>query len=85
MTTHIVIRDTTAAAEDAWDDMARRHGIVGRIGADGTGRGLTVGGPPDDIDAYLRGYREAGVGEVGVVFRAPFDLETIGRLGELRS
>jgi hypothetical protein len=58
---------------------------VGRIGADGTGRGLTVGGPPAEIDAYLDGYREVGVGEVVFVFRAPFDLETIGRLGELRS
>ena len=85
VTTHIVIRDTAAAAQDAWDEMAQRHGIVGRIGAAGTGRGLTVGGPPADIDAYLDGYRDIGVGEVVVVFRAPFDVETIRRLRELRS
>ncbi|HEX6867690.1 MAG TPA: TIGR03560 family F420-dependent LLM class oxidoreductase [Candidatus Limnocylindrales bacterium] len=85
VTTHIVIRDTTAAAEAAWDETARHHGIVGRIGADGTGRGLTVGGPPQTVDAFLDGYREIGVGEVVFVFRAPFDFETIGRLGELRS
>ena len=85
VTTHIVIRDTAAAAQDAWDETAQRHGFVGRIGADGTGRGLTVGGPPADIDAYLDGYRDIGVGEVVVVFRAPFDVETIRRLRELRS
>ena len=75
----------TADADAAWDETARHHGIVGRIGADGTGRGLTVGGPPAEVDAYLDGYRELGIGEVVFVFRAPFDLETIGRLGELRS
>jgi len=85
VTTHIVIRDTPEAAQTAWDETARHHGIVGRIGADGTGRGLTVGGPPADVDAYLDRYRDIGVGEVVFVFRAPFDLETIGRLGELRS
>ena len=85
VTTHIVIRDTAAAAAAAWDETARLHGIVGRVGADGTSRGLTVGGPPADVNAYLDGYRELGVGEVVFVFRAPFDVETIGRLGELRS
>ena len=85
VTAHIVIRDTREAAAAAWDETARRHGIVGRVGADGTSRGLTVGGPPADVDAYLDGYRDLGVAEVMFVFRAPFDLETIGRLGELRS
>ena len=85
VTSHIVIRDTTAEAEAAWDETARHHGIVGRVGADGTSRGLTVGGPRATVDAYLDGYREIGVGEVVFVFRAPFDFETIGRLGELRS
>jgi alkanesulfonate monooxygenase SsuD/methylene tetrahydromethanopterin reductase-like flavin-dependent oxidoreductase (luciferase family) len=85
VTAHIVIRDSTAEAEAAWDETARHHGIVGRVGADGFGRGLTVGGPPSVVDAYLDGYREIGVGEVVFVFRAPFDFETLGRLGELRS
>jgi alkanesulfonate monooxygenase SsuD/methylene tetrahydromethanopterin reductase-like flavin-dependent oxidoreductase (luciferase family) len=57
VTTHIVIRDTAASAASAWDDTARRHGIVGRVGADGTGRGLTVGGPPASVATYLAGYR----------------------------
>jgi F420-dependent oxidoreductase-like protein len=85
VTTHIVIRDDPAAAQAAWDETARHHGIVGRVGADGTGRGLTAGGPPATVGAYLDGYRALGVGEVVVVFRAPFDLETIRRIGELRS
>jgi F420-dependent oxidoreductase-like protein len=85
VTTHIVIRDDPAAAQAAWDETARHHGIVGRVGADGTGRGRTAGGPPATVDAYLDGYRALGVGEVVVVFRAPFDLETIRRIGELRS
>ncbi|MFL5673773.1 MAG: LLM class flavin-dependent oxidoreductase [Chloroflexota bacterium] len=84
VTTHVVIRDTTAEATAAWDETARHHRIVGRVGADGTSRGLTVGGPPSHVDDYLDGYRELGVAEVVFVFRAPFDLETIGRLGELR-
>ena len=85
VTTHTVIRDTEAAARHAWSATAELHGIVGRVGADGTGRGLTVGGPPAAVGRYLAGYRDIGVGEVVVVFRAPFDLETIGRLDELRA
>jgi len=85
VTTHIVIRDTTEAATAAWDETARHHGIVGRVGADGTSRRLTVGGPPATVDASLDAYRELGIGETVFVFRAPFDYETIERLGELRS
>jgi len=53
VTTHIVIRDTTEAATAAWDETARHHGIVARVGADGTSRGLTVGGPPATVNASL--------------------------------
>ena len=55
------------------------------MAADGTERGLTVGGPPAEVAAYLDGYRRIGVGEVVFVFRHPFDLETIGRIGEVRA
>ena len=85
VTVHAVIRDTAEAADAAWMDIAQRHGIVGRIGADGTGRGLTTGGHPPDVATYLAGYRDLGVGEVIVVFRDPFDLETIERIGEVRA
>jgi alkanesulfonate monooxygenase SsuD/methylene tetrahydromethanopterin reductase-like flavin-dependent oxidoreductase (luciferase family) len=85
VTTHVVIRDTAPAATAAWDAIARRHGIVGRVGADGTSRGLTAGGPPRAVARYLAGYRDLGVAEIMIVFRSPFDLETIERIGEVRS
>ena len=84
VTVHAVIRDTTDAAVAAWEETARRHGIVGRVGADGTDRGLSVGGDATAVARYLAGYRDDGIGEVIVVFRSPFDRETIERVGELR-
>ncbi len=84
VTVHAVIRDDPIAAADAWDETAHAHGIVGRIGADGGERGLSVGGPPGDVAAFIDGYGAIGVQEVIVVFRAPFDYETIERLDEVR-
>ena len=85
VTVHIVVRDSVEAADAAWTAIAARHGLVGRVAADGTGRGLTVGGPPDVVAAYLDGYRRIGVAEVIPVFRDPFDHETIERLGEVHA
>ncbi len=85
VTLHGVVRDTASAAMAAWDGIAARHGLAGKVAADGTGRGLTVGGAPSEVSAYLDGYRRIGVSEVIFVFRAPFDLETIERVGELRA
>jgi alkanesulfonate monooxygenase SsuD/methylene tetrahydromethanopterin reductase-like flavin-dependent oxidoreductase (luciferase family) len=85
VTLHAVVRDDAAAARSAWGATAKRHGLEGRIGADGTERGLTIGGPPADVAAYLDGYARIGVSEVIVVFRDPFDLETIERVGEIRA
>ncbi len=85
VTLHLVVRDTVDAAERAWAATAVRHGLEGRVAADGTGRGLSVGGPPDVIARYLDGYRRIGVAEVIPVFRDPFDIETIERLGEVRA
>jgi alkanesulfonate monooxygenase SsuD/methylene tetrahydromethanopterin reductase-like flavin-dependent oxidoreductase (luciferase family) len=84
VTVHAVIRDTERAAADAWAEIARLHGMVGRVAADGTERGLTVGGSPSDVARYVAAYREAGISEVIVVFRAPFDQQTLQRVGELR-
>ncbi len=84
VTIHAVVRDSPHAARDVWADTAKRHGLEGRVGSDGSDRGLSVGGPPAEVAAYLDGYRRIGVGEVIFVFRAPFDAETIGRLGEVR-
>jgi alkanesulfonate monooxygenase SsuD/methylene tetrahydromethanopterin reductase-like flavin-dependent oxidoreductase (luciferase family) len=84
VTTHIVVRDTADEARQDWSAIAVRHGLEGRIGSDGTEHGLTVGGSPAEVAAYLRGYRDIGISEVIVVFRDPFDLETIGSVGALR-
>ncbi|HEV8282144.1 MAG TPA: LLM class flavin-dependent oxidoreductase [Candidatus Limnocylindrales bacterium] len=85
VTTHIVVRDTRAEAVAAWEAIAQRHGLVGKPGSDGTDRGLNVGGPPQEVAAYLDRYRRNGVDEVMFVLREPFDIETIERLGEIRS
>ena len=85
VTIHAVIRDTPAEAADTWAEMARIHGLEGLVGSDGDEQGLLIGGPPGDMAAYFDGYRRNGVGEIILVFRSPFDLETIRRVGELRA
>ncbi len=85
VTLHAVIRDTPEAADAAWAPIARRHGLAGRIGADGTERGLTVGGSPAEVATFVDGYRAIGVSEVILVFRDPFDLESIERIREVRA
>ena len=57
---------------------------MGRLGSDGGERGLAMGGPPDEAAAFFDDYRRNGVGEVIIVFRSPFDFETIARIGQVR-
>ena len=85
VTVHGVIREDAPAAEAAWQSIARRHGLIDKVAADGTDRGLDIGGSPAEVAAYIDGYRAIGVSEVAFVFRDPFDLETMERLGEIRS
>jgi F420-dependent oxidoreductase-like protein len=85
VTLDAVVRDTTEAADAAWTEIERIHGLEGGTGSDGSERGLTVGGPPEQVAAYIDAYRQIGVGEVVFIFRSPFDLETIERLGEVRA
>ena len=85
VTIHAVIRDDAPAALAAWVETARRHGLEGRVAADGGDRGLTVGGSPAEVAAFLDGYRQIGVGEIIFVFRDPFDRESIERIGEVRA
>lgn len=85
VTLHAVIRDSAAAAVAAWAPIASRHGLDGRVSADGTERGLTIGGSPAEVAAFVEGYRAIGVGEVIFVFRDPFDLESIERIREVRA
>jgi F420-dependent oxidoreductase-like protein len=85
VTIHAVIRDSPDEADAAWAEIARIHGLEGRVGSDGGERGLAIGGSPAEVAAYMDGYRQNGVGEVIFVFRSPFDFETIERVGQLRS
>jgi F420-dependent oxidoreductase-like protein len=85
VTLHAVIRDDAQAAESAWGPIARRHGLIDEVGADGSERGLDLGGSPAEVAACAERYRAIGVGEVAFVFRDPFDLETMERLGEVRA
>jgi alkanesulfonate monooxygenase SsuD/methylene tetrahydromethanopterin reductase-like flavin-dependent oxidoreductase (luciferase family) len=80
----VVIRDSTRAAAQAYDEIETIHGIHGRIAADGTSRGLSAGGPPAVVADALRPYAELGIAVVMWLFRSPFDLETMGRLGDVR-
>ena len=85
VTIHAVVRDHAATATEAWDEISRIHDLADRKGSDGGDRGLSVGGSPGEVAAYVDGYRRIGVAEVIVVFRSPFDLETIERIGEVRA
>ncbi len=85
VTIHAVVRDESDAAARAWGEIARIHDLENRMGSDGSERGLDAGGSPGEVAAYVEGYRRIGVAEVIVVFRAPFDLETIERLDEVRA
>jgi F420-dependent oxidoreductase-like protein len=84
VTMDVVIRDDEATARSDFDQIEEIHGIRGRIGSDGTPRGLAVGGQPEAVADYLRPFVELGIGEITFVFRHPFDLETIRRIGEVR-
>jgi F420-dependent oxidoreductase-like protein len=85
VTLDVVIRDTATAARAAWAEISQVHGLHGRVGPDGSERGLTVGGSPGKVATYLRQLRDLGFGELIFTFRAPFDLETIERIAEVRT
>jgi len=85
VTIHAVVRDDQVLAAAAWDETSRIHGLADRLGSDGSEHGLSVGGSPREVAAYLDGYRRIGIEEVIVVFRSPFDHETIGRIDEVRA
>jgi F420-dependent oxidoreductase-like protein len=80
----VVIRASESDVRDAWSGVEDRHGIRGRIGSDGTPRLLNVGGPPEAVADYVRGFAALGIAEVIWIFRNPFDLETMARLAEVR-
>jgi alkanesulfonate monooxygenase SsuD/methylene tetrahydromethanopterin reductase-like flavin-dependent oxidoreductase (luciferase family) len=74
---NVVIRDDVAAAERAWEAYVR-------TGVDAEEREL-IGGPPEAVAAALRRYVHIGFDHVVWILRAPWDLETIRRLPEVRA
>jgi alkanesulfonate monooxygenase SsuD/methylene tetrahydromethanopterin reductase-like flavin-dependent oxidoreductase (luciferase family) len=85
VTMEVTIRASEADALRDYAVIEERHGIAGRIGADGTRRGLNAGGPPEVVADYVREFEALGIAEVIWIFRNPFDLETMSRLGEVRT
>jgi F420-dependent oxidoreductase-like protein len=81
----VVVRDSVAAAETAYADIATAQGIaIEWTSSDDSDRGLDAGGPPALVAAHVARLAELGITEVMWVFRSPWDLETIGRVGEVR-
>ena len=84
VTMDVVVRDEREAAEREYDRLAAIHGLAGESGSDGSARGLNAAGSPDDVAAYVRPFRDLGIGELIWIFRHPFDLDTTDRLAEVR-
>jgi alkanesulfonate monooxygenase SsuD/methylene tetrahydromethanopterin reductase-like flavin-dependent oxidoreductase (luciferase family) len=76
---NVVIRATREEARDAWRGWVHAH--MPQAGEDR----LTAFGSVDDVAAELDRYRAVGFAHPVLVFRAPFDLETMARLPELRA
>ena len=73
------MRGSRAEAESAWADWARRHLPID------TEKELNAGGTVEEVAAQLRRYRDIGFRHPVLIFRTPFDLETMDRLPELRA
>lgn len=75
---NVVVRATQAESERVWAGYADAHQP-----RDGEGR-LVVGGPVEAVAEALAGYAAVGIRHPILVFRSPWDLETIRSLGAIR-
>jgi alkanesulfonate monooxygenase SsuD/methylene tetrahydromethanopterin reductase-like flavin-dependent oxidoreductase (luciferase family) len=75
---NVVVRSTAREAERVWAGYAAAHRP-----REGEGR-LLVGGPVEVVADALAAYAAAGFRHPILIFRTPWDLETIGALGEIR-
>jgi alkanesulfonate monooxygenase SsuD/methylene tetrahydromethanopterin reductase-like flavin-dependent oxidoreductase (luciferase family) len=75
----IVLRDSAAAAEAAHRAMVRHNGMPETSG------GPILLGSPDRVAEVLRPYVEIGFETIIVRLPTPYDAETIGRMGEVRT
>ncbi len=77
---NVVIRDDVAAADAAFAEIVAAHRLADPPSDDGPPE-PDAAGTPSMIAGYVRPFAALGVAEVIWIFRRPFDLETIGRLG----
>lgn len=75
---NVVVRGTRAEAERVWAGYSATHRP-----REGEGR-LSVGGPVAEAAATLAGYVAVGIRHPILIFRTPWDLETIRSLGAIR-
>ncbi|HET7168683.1 MAG TPA: LLM class flavin-dependent oxidoreductase [Candidatus Limnocylindrales bacterium] len=73
----IILRDSAAAAR------ARTAELLDSNGIDVDSFGATLAGSPDEVADVLRPYRDLGFETVVVRMPAPYDRETIERMGEV--
>jgi len=76
---NIVIRASREAAERDWARWVERH-----VPQEGEER-LMAAGTVDEVAQTLARYREVGFAHPVLIFRTPFDLETMSRLPDLRA
>jgi alkanesulfonate monooxygenase SsuD/methylene tetrahydromethanopterin reductase-like flavin-dependent oxidoreductase (luciferase family) len=75
---NVVVRNSIAEAERVWAPYAAEHLPRKDEGV------LLVGGPVEHVGAALAGYAGVGFRHPILVFRRPWDLETIRSIGRLR-
>jgi alkanesulfonate monooxygenase SsuD/methylene tetrahydromethanopterin reductase-like flavin-dependent oxidoreductase (luciferase family) len=76
---NVVIRGDRATAERDWTGWSRVHIAHGSEG------NLEAGGSLEDVAETLGAYRDIGFAHPVLIFRTPWDLETMDRLPELRA
>jgi len=75
---NVVVRSSAAEAERAWASYAAAHRP-----REGEGQ-LVVGGPVEDVAESLADYARVGFRHPILIFRSPWDHETIAALGAIR-
>ncbi len=80
----MVIRDRRADAEAAYRELLAGNGVSADLIA-GTTPIPTLLGPPEAIAAVLVPYHRLGFSSVIVRLPAPYDAETLARVGEIRT
>jgi F420-dependent oxidoreductase-like protein len=76
---NVVIRGSRGEADAVWADYAARHLPID------TEKELNAGGSLEETADRLRAYAQLGFRHPVLIFRTPWDLETIDRLPELRA